>query len=254
MRECPAIASPESIKRGQTAGYVVQVYTKNGTASDVSDRADRTAVQPEAHASAAGAPRTNGTASCSLSSVTTKATSLERADHAVASNATSVSLGEAEGRYGQRGHHHEVDPAAAAGQRRPPSPRPHGRGQGPSSAAAAFAEAPREHIAALPLGPIPALNGQASVFISGPATRLTCSRPSARRPARAPGPHRHRRRRDADQEEHRAEGLRGPRRSRSARRSSPAQVAGLIALGLAIMLTVTRLSRCAGGPSHAPGA
>ena len=81
--------SQSSIKRGQTAGYVVQVSTKNGTASDVSVALT---AQPSSQKPTftSGCAKDDGTASCSLSSVTTKTTSLN-AQIPVASNATSVS-------------------------------------------------------------------------------------------------------------------------------------------------------------------
>src|SRR6202035_4102916 len=81
--------SQASIKRGQTAGYVVQLSTKNGSASDVSVALTAKPASQKATFSS-GCAKDDGTASCRLSSVTTKATSLQ-AQIAVASNATSVS-------------------------------------------------------------------------------------------------------------------------------------------------------------------
>ena len=93
-------------------------------------------------------------------------------------------------------------------------------------------------MAALPLGPIPALNGQASVFIgAGNAANLfpTIS-PS---PGASPGP-------TATAAAQPTKRDTGPVSEASpVSLGTPvftAQVAGLIALGLAIMLTVTRLS------------
>jgi hypothetical protein len=96
---------------------------------------------------------------------------------------------------------------------------------------------PAVHVALLPLGPIPALNGEASVFVgAGDAANLfpTIGPP----PGASPGPTT-------------AAPQPTKRNTAPVSEASPvalgtpvytAQVAGLIALGVAIMLTVTRLS------------
>jgi hypothetical protein len=94
-----------------------------------------------------------------------------------------------------------------------------------------------QHMVILPLGPIPALNGEASLFIgAGNATNLF--------PTIAPSP-------GVSASPAVAAAQPAKRDSAPAAEASPvslgtpvftAQVAGLIALGLAVMLTVTRLS------------
>jgi hypothetical protein len=92
-------------------------------------------------------------------------------------------------------------------------------------------------MAVLPLGPIPALNGEASIFVgAGDAANLF--------PAIGPSP-------GASPSPTAAAAQPTNRNTAAAAEASPvslgtpvytAQVAGLIALGVAIMLTVTRLS------------
>jgi hypothetical protein len=217
--------SQSSIKRGQTAGYVVQVSTKNGTASDVSVAltAQPSSQQPTFTSGCAK----DGTASCSLSSVTTKATSLN-AQIAVASNATSVSSVKLTATASVVTTTKWTPPAAA-------ETTTVAAAAAKSSSASASPSA-AEHMAVLPLGPIPALNGQASMFIGagnaanlfptiGPAHGASPSPTATAQPTK--------------------------RNTGPVSEASPvslgtpvftAQVAGLIALGLAIMLTVTRLS------------
>jgi hypothetical protein len=222
--------SQSSIKRGQTAGYVVQVSTKNGTASHVSVALT---AQPSSQKPtfSSGCAKDDGTASCSLSSVTTKATSLN-AQIAVASNATAVSSVKLTATASVVTTTKWTPPAAAE-----TTTVTAAAAAAKSSSATASPNA-AEHIAALPLGPIPALNGQASVFIgAGNAANLfpTIS-PS---PGASPGP-------TATAAARPTERNTGPVSEASpVSLGTPvftAQVAGLIALGLAIMLTVTRLS------------
>jgi hypothetical protein len=222
--------SQSSIKRGQTAGYVVQVSTKNGTASDVSVALT---VQPSSQKPtfSSGCAKDDGTASCSLSSVTTKGTSLN-AQVPVAAKATSVSSVKLTAMASVATTVKWTPPAAD-------ETTPVTAAASPATPASRSAS-PAEHMAVLPLGPIPALNGEASMFVGagnaaglfptiGPAPGASVTPTAAaaqQRPAK------------------RTSG--GPVSEASpASDSTPvftAQVAGLIVLGLAIMLTVTRLS------------
>ena len=219
--------SQSSIKTGQTAGYVVQVWTENGSASDVSVALT---AQPSSQKPtfSSGCAKDDGTASCGLSSVTTKATSLN-AQIAVASNATSVSSVKL--------------PATASvvttTKWTPPAAAETTAVTAASASAKSSAKASPDvtHMAVLPLGPIPALNGEASVFIgAGNASGLF--------PTIAPSP-------GASRSPTVAVTQPARRNTAPVTAASPvslgtpvftAQVAGLIALGLAIMLTVTRLS------------
>jgi hypothetical protein len=217
--------SQSSIKRGQTAGYVVQVSAKNGTASDVS--VALTAQPSSQKPTFSGGCAKNGTASCRLSSVTTKATSLN-AKIAVASNATSVSSLKLTATASVVTTTKWTPPAAAETTTVTAAAAKSSGSASPSAAA---------HMAVLPLGPIPALNGEASVFIgAGNAANLF--------PTIAPSP-------GASPRPTAAAAQPTNRNTAPVSEASPvslgtpvltAQVAGLIALGVAIMLTVTRLS------------
>jgi hypothetical protein len=230
--------SQSSIKRGQTATYVVQISTQNGSASDVSVALT---AQPSGQKPTfgSGCPSGNGTAVCGLNSVTTQPTSL-KAQIAVASTAISVTSVKLTVTASVVTTATWTPPAAAMTTAVTAA--------GPSKSAKAKAKAKAKvkaspttpNLAVLPLGPIPALNGEASLLIgAGNAAGLfpTIS-PS---PAASPGP------------TPTATATAQPTKHKPApvSEASPvslgtpvftAQVAGLIVLGLAIMLTVTRLS------------
>lgn len=222
--------SQTSIKRGQTAGYVVQVSTKNGSASDVTIAltAQPTSQKPTF---SGGCAKDDGTATCHLSSVTTKAISLN-AQIPVGSKATSVSSVKLIATASVATTTKWTPPAAAettavtaAAAKGTASPK------GSASPVAA------QHLAVLPLGPIPALNGEASMVGPGNAANLFPTIGPSRGASASPGP-------DvaAAQPSGRDTGPISEASPVSA--GTPvftAQVAGLIALGLAIMLTATRL-------------
>jgi hypothetical protein len=219
--------SQSSIKRGQKAGYVVQVSTKNGTASDVT--VALTAQPSSQKPTFSSGCAKDGTASCSLSSVTTKATSLN-AQIAVASNATSVSSVKLTATASVVTTTKWTPPAAAETTTVTAAAA--------KSSSASASPSAAEHIAVLPLGPIPALNGQASMFIgAGNAANLFPTIGPAH--GASPGP-------TATATAQPTKRNTGPVSEASpVSLGTPvytAQVAGLIALGLAIMLTVTRLS------------
>jgi hypothetical protein len=221
--------SQASIKRGQTAGYVVQLSTKNGSASDVSVALTAKPASQKATFSS-GCAKDDGTASCRLSSVTTKATSL-KAQIAVASNATSVSSVKLTATASVTTTSKWTPPVAA-------------ETTGVTAATAAKKTATAapdaaQHLAVLPLGPIPALNAEASLFVgAGNAANLFPTVGPAAGASASPGPTA-------------ASAQPSERNTGPVSEASPvslgtpvftAQVAGLIALGLAIMLTVTRLA------------
>jgi hypothetical protein len=221
--------SQSSIKRGQTAGYVVQVSTKNGTASDVSVAltAQPSSQQPTF---TGGCAKDDGTASCHLSSVTTKVISLN-AQIPVASKATSVSSVKLTATASVVTTTKWTPPAAAE-TTTVTAAAASAKSSGTASPSAA------EHMAVLPLGPIPALNGEASMFVqAGSAANLF--------PTVGPS-------HGASPGATAAAGTQPTKRNTGpVSEASPvslstpvftAQVAGLIALGVAIMLTVTRLS------------
>jgi hypothetical protein len=217
--------SQSSIKPGQTATYVVQVSTQNGSASDVSVALT---AQPSSQKPtfSSGCAKGNGTASCKISSVTTKQPASLDAQIAVASSASKVSSVELTATASVVTTAKWTPPAAA-------------ETTAVTSAAAQKSASPSPqatHVAVLPLGPIPDLNGAASMLIgagnaAGLFPAITPSPGASPRPTTAASP--------------------TERNAAPAAAASPvslgtpvftAQVAGLIALGLAIMLTVTRLS------------
>jgi hypothetical protein len=217
--------SQSSIKRGQTATYVVQVTTQNGSASNVSVALT---AQPASQKPTftSGCAKGNGTATCTIVSVTTKQPASLRAQIAVAANATSVTSVKLTATASVATSTKWTPPAAAETTA--------------VTAASATAKksatsSPDVHVGVLPLGPIPNLNGGVNSLIgAGNAARLfpeiTPSPGTSLRPSVQAS---------------------GQRNTAPAADASPisadtpvftAQVAGLIALGVAIMLTVTRLS------------
>jgi hypothetical protein len=216
-------STQSSIKPGQTATYTVQVSTKGGSASNVSVAlaASPSTQKPEF---TSGCTKGDGTASCTVSSVTATAPAILKAQIAVASNATSVSSLKLTA----------TASVATTAKWTPPSAT--GTTSVTGAASSAKASPSAAHLAVLPLGPIPNLNAEASLLITaGNAAGLF--------PAITPSPlsspaqvvHPQAGRRDAEPVSN----------ASTVSFGAPvvtAQVVGLIALGLAIMLTVTRLS------------
>ena len=227
-----------SITRGQTATYIVQVSTKNGSASDVSVAltAQPTSQKPEF---TSGCTKGDGTASCTVGSVTATQPANLHAQIAVASNATAVTSVKltATATVASIASTVKWTPPAAAGTTSVTAAAvAHSSAQAPPAAPAAPG-APGAPLPSLPLGPVPNLNAAASQLIgAGNASGLfPAIKPSAT-PSMSPV----------------ADPPAGRQKAEPLITSSPVlvgspvltgQVAGLIALGLAIMLTVTRLSR-----------
>ena len=230
-----------SIKRGQTATYTVQVSTENGSASDVSVALT---VQPSSQKPqfTSGCAKGDGTASCTVSSVTATRPANLHAQIAVASNATSVTSVKLTAT-ASIATTVKWTPPAAAGTTSVTAAAAHPA----ASAAAASAAAPTASLPPVALGPIPNLNAEASRLINaGNASNLFPAIEPAATSSASPVGDPPTSRQDA-----------GPLISSTAvSAGSPvftAQVAGLIALGLAIMLTVTRLSRRKRSGSHRAG-
>jgi hypothetical protein len=215
-----------SIKRGQDATFVVEVSTKNGPASDVSVTlsAKPTSQKP---VFTSGCAKGDKTASCAVSSMSDEQTVSLDAQIPVASGASSVS---------------SVTLSAAASVVTTMKWTPPAADETVAVTAAAPAlatpSASASPEAPLPLGPIPALNGVSSSLIgAGNAAGLfPAIVPSG---TTAPSP-------NSPRAQAQPQGTR--RNAATAADSSAlapvltAQVAGLIALALAIILTVTRLS------------
>ena len=207
----------------------MQVSTENGSASDVSVALT---VQPTSQKPqfTSGCAKGDGTASCTVSSVTATQPANLHAQIAVASNATSVTSVKLTATASIATTVKWTPPAAAA--------------HPAASAAAASAAAPTASLPPVALGLIPNLNAEASRLINaGNASNLFPAIEPAATSSASPVGDPPTSRQDA-----------GPLISSTAvSAGSPvftAQVAGLIALGLAIMLTVTRLSRRKRSGSH----
>ena len=211
-----------SIKRGQDAAFVVEVSTKDGPASDVSvTLSSKPTSQKPAFTS--GCAKGDKTASCTVSSVSDKQPVSLHAQIPVASGAGSVS---------------SVTLTAAASVVTSATWSPPAADETVAVTAAAPAPAKPSATASpetpLPLGPVPALNGVSSSLIgAGNAAGLfPAIVPSSTAPTSSPRTH-----------------PQGTRRNAATAADSSAlapvltaQVAGLIALALALILTVTRLS------------
>jgi hypothetical protein len=237
--------SQPSIKHGQTATYVVQVTTKNGSASDVSVALT---AQPSSQKPtfSSGCASGNGTAICGVNSVTTAQPASLKAQIAVASTAASVTSVKLTATASVVTTATWTPPAAAmttavTAAAPAKSAKAKAKANAKAKAKAKTSQA-TPNLAVLPLGPIPALNGQASLLIGAgnAASLFPAISPS---PGASPGP----------TATATATATPQPAKPKATpvSEASPvslgtplftAQVAGLIALGLAIMLVVTRLS------------
>ena len=224
--------SQTSIKLGQTAGYVVQVSTKNGSASDVTVALAAQPASLKPVFSAGCAKQDDGTATCHLASVTTKATSLT-AQIPVGSKATSVKSVKLTATASVTTTTKWTPPAAAETTAVTAAAA---KGSATPTGSATPSAVP-QHLAVLPLGPIPALNGAASIIGAGNAADLFPTIGPSRGASAGAGPSV-------------AAAQPSKQNTGPVSEASPvsagtpvftAQVAGLIALGLAIMLTATRL-------------
>jgi hypothetical protein len=219
-----------SIKRGQAATFVVEVSTENGSAADVSvTLSSKPTSQKPTFTS--GCVKGDKTASCTVSSVSDKQPVSLDAQIPVASSASSVS---------------SVTLTAAASivtsaKWTPPAADETVAVTAPAPAAAKPSPSPSPEtplpLGTVPaLGSVPALNGESSSLIgAGNAAGLfPAIVPSDPAPTSPPPPGIH---------PQGTKGEAGPVADSSALGSVlAAQVAGLVALALAIILTVTRLS------------
>ena len=229
--------SQPSIKHGQTAAYVVQVSAQNGSASDVSVALT---AQPSSQKPtfSSGCITGDGTASCGIGSMTAGQTVSLDARIAVASDATSVSSVKLTATASLLTTAKWTPPAAAETTTVTVASAPAKKTKNAKDAKNSASASPTApHVTVLPLGPIPALNGEASLLIgAGNAANLFPTIGPSPGASRAPSVQ---------------QAPPGQRKAAPVSDASPvsagtpvftAQVAGLIALGLAIMLTVARLS------------
>jgi len=225
--------SAASVKRGQTASYVIQVSTENGAASDVTVAiTSQPASQKPTFTS--GCSKGDGTASCTVTAISDKQAAVLDASIPVASSATSVK---------------SVTLTATASvvttaKWTPPTAAQTVAVTSASSASAAPKAASSAgnagQLDVLPLGPIPDLNGIANAIIgAGNASSLfpKISPSPAASASPSAGVHPKARKETA---------ARAANASASAfALGTPvltAQVIGLLALASGVMLTVTRLS------------
>jgi hypothetical protein len=217
---------------------VVQVSTQNGSASDVTVALTAQPSGQKATFSSGNCAQGDGTASCSLGSMTAKQPASLHAQIAVASNATSVSAVTLTATASVPATAKWTPPAAAETTAVTAAAAKNSKnGKNSASASPDTSQLP-----VLPLGPVPGtvpnLNGEASMLIgAGSAANLF--------PTIGPSP------------SGASPGITATAQPAKQRKAAPvsdaspvsddtpvftAQVAGLIALGLAIMLAVTRLS------------
>ncbi len=220
--------SQSTIQRGQQATYVVQVSTVNGSASGVSVTL---ASQPSSQKPTftRGCAKGNGAATCTISSVLPTQTVNLNAQIPVAASATTVT---------------SVTLTATADivttvKWTPPSAAETVTVTAASASASASptkSRAGASPATTLPLGPIPDLNGVSSSLIgAGNAAGLFPAIFPSPTSSPSPGIHPVQGRRNANPvSESSALGLEKP--------VLTGQLAGLIALAVAVMLTVTRLS------------
>jgi len=219
--------SQSSVKPGQKAAYTVQVSTENnGSATNVSVAL---VAQPSSQKPTftSGCAKGDGAAACTVSSVSDKQPADLHAQIPVASSTTSVTSVKLTATAHIVTSVKWTSPSASE----------------TVAVTAAAAAAPAKSSAsgsspetALPLGPIPDLNGVSSSLIgAGNASSLFPAIIPSATPNSSPGIQPQGSKRDAQPiSDSSALGLGKP--------GLTGQVAGLIALALAIMLTVTRLS------------
>jgi hypothetical protein len=236
-----------SIKLGQAATYVVEVSAENGSVSDVSVTltAQPSGQKPEF---TSGCANGDGTATCRVGSVTTTQPASMDAQIAVASTATSVKSVTLTATAAVATTAKWTPPAAAE-TIAVTSASASASASASDKSKRATSSAGVTHDDVLPLGPIPALNSEASMLIgNGDSSSILIGAGSAAGlfPAISPSP----------------QANPAPLRDRALPTKKPkaapvsqvspvslggtqglsAAAAGLIALGVAIMLVVTRLS------------
>ena len=217
--------SQASVKPGQKAAYTVQVSTENnGSAANVSVAI---AAQPSSQKPTftTGCAKGDGTATCTVSSVSDKQPATLHAQIPVASGTTSVT---------------SVKLTATASIVTSVKWTPPSAAEAVAitavSASPAKSPAGSSSETTLPLGPIPNLNSVSSSLIGpGNASSLFPAIIPSASPSSSPGVQPQGSKRNAEPvSDSSALGIGKP--------GLTGQVAGLIALALAIMLTVTRLS------------
>jgi hypothetical protein len=218
--------SKASISRGQQAAYVVQVSTKNnGSASLVT--VALTASPPSQQATfTGGCAKGEGTATCTVSSVSDKQPASLKAQIPVAASATKVTSVKLTATALLTTTEKWTPPSAAE------TVTVTGASASPSKSATSSAGALPE--STLPLGPIPNLNGVSSQLIgAGNASGLFPAINPSATPSPSPG---------SPAPSSQRTPVAAPSAIAFVQPGLTGQVAGLIALAVAVLLTVTRLS------------
>ena len=224
--------SQASVQRGQKADYVVQVSTKNnGSASGVTVALT---VKPSSQKPSftSGCAKGQGTATCTVGAVADKNPVTLKAQIPIAAGSTSVTSITLTATASVATTEKWTPPAAAETVAVTAAPA---ASASPGQSSASPGSAAASPGTTLPLGPIPNLNGVSSSLIgAGNASGLFPAINPAAVPSPTPGVN--------AQGQPNAEPATGASPLAFARPGLTGQVAGLIALAVAVLLTVTRLS------------
>jgi hypothetical protein len=219
-----------SISRGQQAAYVVQVSTENnGSAADVTVALT---AQPSSQKPTftSGCAKGEGTASCTVSSVSDKQPVTLKAQIPVAASATSVTSVKLTATASIVTTEKWTPPSAAE------TVTVTAASASPARSSAGTSSAGASPGTRLPLGPIPNLNGVSSQLIgAGNASGLFPAINPSATPSPSPGS-------QAPGGQGNGRPVSGSSAIAFVQPGLTGQVAGLIALAVAVLLTVTRLS------------
>jgi hypothetical protein len=217
-----------SVARGQSAAYIVQVSTKDGGSASHVTVALTSQPSSQKPLFTGGCGDSNGSASCPVSAVSDKQAVSLHAQIPVASDATSVSSVKLTATASITTSAKWTPPAAAVTVA-VTAAAASGGGSPPSSSAPPAAPG-----TTLPLGPVPNLNSVSSSLIgAGNASDLFPAISPGATPSPSPGNGTDRRN---------AAPAPGSSAIAFVQPGLTGQVAGLIALAVAVLLTVTRLS------------
>ncbi|HEX5298467.1 MAG TPA: hypothetical protein VFW50_15900 [Streptosporangiaceae bacterium] len=217
-----------SVARGQSAAYIVQVSTKDGGSASHVIVALTSQPSSQKPLFTGGCGDSNGSASCPVSAVSDKQAVSLHAQIPVASDATSVSSVKLTATASITTSAKWTPPAAAVTVA-VTAAAASGGGSPPSSSAPPAAPG-----TTLPLGPVPNLNSVSSSLIgAGNASELFPAISPGATPSPSPGNGTDRRN---------AAPAPGSSAIAFVQPGLTGQVAGLIALAVAVLLTVTRLS------------
>ncbi len=219
--------SQSSVPRGQSAAYIVQVSTKNGGSATAVTVALTSQPSSQKPVFTGGCASGNGTASCPAGTVPDKQPVTLHAQIPVADDATSVTSVKLTATASVTTTAKWTPPSAAETVAVTAAAAPGGSPSG---------GVPSAPGTTLPLGPVPNLNSISSSLIgAGNASGLFPAINPGATPSPSPG-------NGASDGRQNAEPARGSAAIAFVKPGLTGQVAGLIALLVAVLLTVTRLS------------